>query len=145
MEIPAALTFKYYELISVFFSIFFLFILSVYITAKIWAGVNKKATVHGTAEVCGACAALTEVRRIPEMDKLQKELRASGGVLARLDKTVSELTLTTASLKDDFVSLKSEVTELSRIIQGDWQEQIKRLRDKLNMKDDQIRRLEDKG
>lgn len=145
MNLPFQFAIQFHELLITLLVAFILFVVGIYLSEKIKGSINKKATMHGSPEVCGACDALIEARRIPAMDKEQKDLRAPGGVLAKLDKTVGELTITTGALKDDIVDLKKDVTKLFTMIEGNWQEQISSLKSKLAEKDQQIRRLEDKG
>jgi hypothetical protein len=137
MNVPFQIGIQFHEVLIVLLICFLLFVLGVYLTEKIKISMNKK-TIHGSAEVCGACIAMIEVKKIPGMENEQKVLRAPGGVLAKLDNSVTELTTTTAALKDD-------VKKLFNMIEGDWQEQIRTLKAKLSEKDQQIRTLEAKG
>jgi len=145
MNLPFQVAIQFHEVIALILMSFLLFVAGIYVSEKIKLNLNRKAIVHGSDEICGTCKALIESRKIPEMDTLQKKLRAEDGTLAKLDKTVNNLTTATEALKEDFASLRTEVSELRRIISADWQEQIKNLKAKLSEKDQQIRRLEDRG
>ncbi len=138
MNFPFQLGIQFHEVLIALLACFLLFVLGVYLTEKIKISMNKKATVYGSAEVCGACSAMIETKKIPGIESEQKALRAAGGVLAKLDNAVTALTTTTASLE-------TRVEKLFNMIEGDWQEQIKSLKAKLSEKDQQIRQLEGKG
>jgi hypothetical protein len=138
MEIPVNVAIQFHELIVLLLSAFVLFIVGTYLSERIKAGVNKKATVHGSAEVCGSCPALSESKKISVIEGKQEQIRGPEGVLAKLDRSVTTLTNST-------MSLETRVTKLFTLIEGDWQEQIRSLKTKLEEKDQQIRRLENKG
>jgi hypothetical protein len=138
MNIPFQIGIQFHEVLITLLTCFLLFVLAVYLTEKIKIGMNKKAAIFGSPEVCGACNAMIESRKIPYIENEQKILRAPDGVLVKLDHSVTELTTTTASLE-------KRVEKLFTMIEGDWQEQIKSLKIKLSEKDEQIRRLENKG
>lgn len=130
MAIPFQMAIQFHELLITLMFAFILFVIGVYLSERIKAKVNEKKIAHGSEEICGACKALIETRKIPKIEHNQEVVRAPGGLFSRLEVGLSRIE-----------GMDARITKLFTLIEGEWQKQISKLEHKLSEKDDLIERL----
>ncbi len=92
-----------------------------------------KPSVHGSLETCGQCIALVAVKTdIPDIRKKQSDFR---------DVTLPAIQRDLASIKTTLAKLEPEVIKIFGMIEDDWKEKIKELRQQVASKDNEINRL----
>ena len=96
-----------------------------------------KPIVHGSLETCGGCIALVAVNKdIPELRKNQNDFRKD--ILPAMQTDIQ-------AIKTSLAKMEPEVKKIFGMIEEDWKEKIKELRQLVASKDFEINRLKNAG
>lgn len=133
---PNNFALQYYQIITILFIAFVLFISAKVVGAFLENKVKQKMTPIkplGTQETCGDCIAMqTAISKVPRMDELQQELRK---------KDLPEMKQDMREIKTNIESLDGRVKKLFSMIEDNWKEEIKQLRQALHDKNEEIARM----
>lgn len=133
---PNNFVLQYYQIITIIFIAFVLFIGAKIIGAILENKIKQKMIPDkplGTRETCGNCYAMqVAFGKIPEMDQLQQDLRKKD--LPEIKKDIGEI-------KIIYTSLDERVKKLFSLIEENWKEEIAQLRQALRDKNIEIEKL----
>ena len=129
---PEQLIFPFYKILLLMLGATLMFVIATvggtYLKLKVEEKMSPpKPIVHGSPEVCGQCMVAIAVRQdIPEMKKLQTDFRRV---------TLPTMQNDIQAIKTTLQKMEPEVKKIFGMIEDDWKEKIRELRQQVALKD----------